>query len=47
MCKEKQIIFKFLYEIYHKKTIFGIMEHTDSDINIFFKKSKQIDKKII
>jgi len=39
------LFFEFLYEVYREKVMIGVVEMTDSDINIFFKnKQDQIEE---
>ena len=45
VAKQNRLFFEFLYEVYREKVMIGVVEMTDSDINIFFKnKQDQIEE---
>lgn len=46
IAKKNRLFFEFLYEVYREKVILGVIELTDSDINIFFKNKQEQDEDI-
>ena len=46
VAKQNRLFFEFLYEVYREKVMIGVVEMTDSDINIFFKNKQEQDEKI-
>lgn len=46
IAKQNRLFYEFLYEVYREKATLGVLELTDSDINIFFKNKQEQDEDV-